>query len=189
MYDQKIEDGISKRKGSALPTAGARITIVPYRNLVSAEIRAQTPGATEALSLTLKSTIMKDVDEVSEVMYDAVVCATGYERHSWANLLKSSNLGRRFGLSSMTSSSINLAVERDLRTTTNGTDGHSHVACPDLKNDGSGMLRTSQAARNILTSLRQTRCISRDITDSSQRRVIYFPRGSTCKVVLRKLMD
>ena len=116
MYDQKVEDGIARRKGAMLPSAGARITIIPYSNLLSAEISthsSQTPNLKEmdTLSVVFQNILTRDV---SETTYDAIVCATGYERHSWLNLLQSSGIGKHFGLS-FASDKTCLAVERDLK--------------------------------------------------------------------------
>lgn len=116
MYDQKVEDGIARRKGAMLPSAGARITIIPYSSLLSAEISthsSQTSNLKEmdTLSVVFQNTLTRDV---SEMTYDAIVCATGYERHSWLNLLKSSGIGKHFGLS-YASDKTCLTVERDLK--------------------------------------------------------------------------
>lgn len=169
MYDQKVEKGISRRKGNVLPVAGAGITIVPYHDLVSAEIITQTSAGTEAISLVLQNIITKDV---SEAMYDAVICATGYERYSWMNLLKSSNIGKRFGLNS-TSNQIRLAVDHDVGAAMNGKNGHSRalasvskkqgmrVPHTDLVNNGSGMLHTSRAQNISHQSVTDTLYISR----------------------------
>jgi len=60
------------------------------------EIRfpAQAHVSPSYLTATLQNTLTRDV---SETTYDAIVCATGYERHSWLNLLKSSGIGKHFG--------------------------------------------------------------------------------------------
>ncbi|OAX44087.1 hypothetical protein K503DRAFT_542757 [Rhizopogon vinicolor AM-OR11-026] len=132
MYDKKVEDGITRAKGNDSSVAGARITIMSYHDLLSAEIKAQASGETGALSLIFQNTMTKDI---SEATYDAVVCATGYERHSWLNLLKSSNLGRHFGLSPATDK-VSLAAERDLGTVVNRKNGHSRALALALKKQG-----------------------------------------------------
>jgi L-ornithine N5-oxygenase len=156
MYDQKVEDGIPRRKGDVLPVPGARITIMPSCDLVSAGIRTETGAKTEAFTLVFQNTITKDV---SETTYDAVVCATGYERHSWMNILKSTSIGSRFGLSPA-SDLINLAAEGDLGTAVNGKNGHSRALTSalkkqgmrtgrtDLESDESGMPPTSRVTGN-----------------------------------------
>ncbi|OAX41965.1 hypothetical protein K503DRAFT_848096 [Rhizopogon vinicolor AM-OR11-026] len=119
VYDQKVEDGIARRKGNTLPGSGARITIIPYSNLLSAEISthsSQTSAGADAFSLALQNTLTRDV---SETTYDAIVCATGYERHSWLNLLKSSGIGKHFGLS-LASDKTRLSVERNMGEAVNG---------------------------------------------------------------------
>jgi len=157
MYDQKVDDGIPRRKGDDSPVAGARIIIRPYLDLLSAEIKTQTSEETEKLALTFQNTTTKDI---SEAAYDAVVCATGYERQSWLNLLKSSNIGRRFGLSSVTDK-VSLGVERDFTAAMKGSNGHSRALASALKKQGMreaymesgecGMSRTFQTALIVLT--------------------------------------
>ncbi|KAG0701352.1 L-lysine 6-monooxygenase (NADPH-requiring)-domain-containing protein [Suillus ampliporus] len=146
MYDQQVDGSIARRKGNKLSATSARITIVPYSHLSSAEITtppSQTFTETDRLSILLQNTLTEDV---SETTYDAIVCATGYERHSWLNLLKSSNIGKRFGLS-VTSNKTSLAAERDFEAavngrngtfgpTVNGKNGHSRTSDMGIKAEG-----------------------------------------------------
>jgi len=109
MYDQKVEDGIARRKKNPPLGAGVRINIIPYSNLLSAEISTHSTE-TDRVSLICQNILTRDV---SETTYDAIVCATGYERHSWLNLLRSSNIGKHFGLSSASNNTC-FTVERNL---------------------------------------------------------------------------
>jgi L-ornithine N5-oxygenase len=126
MYDQQVDGDIARRKGNALAMTSTQITIIPYSNLSSAEIStrpSQSPTETEdtdTLSVILQNTLTQ---ELSETTYDAIICATGYERDSWLNFLKSSGLGKHFGLSA-NSDKTRLAVDRDFRAATNGKNGN-----------------------------------------------------------------
>lgn len=122
MYDQRVENDIARRDGNALPVTSAHITIINYSNLSSAEIStypAQTAidTGTDTFSVRLQNTLTQDV---SETTYDAIVCATGYERNSWLSLLKSSSLGKHFGLRAG-SDKTRLAVDREFGAAVNGT--------------------------------------------------------------------
>lgn len=125
MYDQRVDGDIARRGGNALPVASTHITITPYSNLSSAEISTdhlQTSTETEdtdTLSVLLQNTLTQNL---SETTYDAIICATGYERNSWLNLLKSSSLGKHFGLCA-SSDKTRLAVDHDFRAATNGKNG------------------------------------------------------------------
>ncbi|KAG1723592.1 L-lysine 6-monooxygenase (NADPH-requiring)-domain-containing protein [Suillus paluster] len=122
MYDQQVDGSIARRKGNKLSVTSTRINIIPYSNLSSAEITthpSQISRETDTLSIILENTLTHDV---SETTYDAIVCATGYERHSWLDLLKSSNIGKRFGLSA-TSDKTCLAVEHDFGAAVDGDFG------------------------------------------------------------------
>ncbi|KAG1809410.1 L-lysine 6-monooxygenase (NADPH-requiring)-domain-containing protein [Suillus subaureus] len=126
MYDQQVDGDIARRGGNVPPVTSTHITILPYSNLSSAEIitnPSQTSRETEdadTLSVLLQNTITQGL---SETTYDAIICATGYERNSWLNLLKSSSLGKHFGLCA-SSDKTRLAVDRDLRAVTNGKNGN-----------------------------------------------------------------
>ncbi|KAG1746227.1 L-lysine 6-monooxygenase (NADPH-requiring)-domain-containing protein [Suillus lakei] len=101
MYDQQVDGGMARRKGNTLPVTSARSEISTHS--------LQTSAETDTLSVLVQDTLTQDF---SEATYDAIVCATGYERHSWMNLLKSSSLGKRFGLCASSDKTC-LAVERD----------------------------------------------------------------------------
>lgn len=110
VYDQKVEDGIAYRTKNGRASLPARITIQPYSNVLSAE---STEDAEQHATNELpRSFAIVSEDIVSRVIterkYDAIVCATGYQRTSWMNLLKSSNIGKRYGLHSASPSHIRL---------------------------------------------------------------------------------
>jgi len=106
LYEQQIDDSIAKRaklcgdeeeidQQSVLPP---RITIRNYSSLIAvdpikAPTGAPTNGGGETFLLTLQSGLTK---QLSQVKYNAVICATGYERSSWFQLLRRSELGKHF---------------------------------------------------------------------------------------------
>ncbi|KAG2128325.1 L-lysine 6-monooxygenase (NADPH-requiring)-domain-containing protein [Suillus bovinus] len=150
MYDQKVDGDIAKRRGNALPMTSAHITIVTYSNLSSAEIsthplQASAEMNTDTLSVLLQNTLTQDV---SEMTYDAIVCATGYERNSWLNLLRSSSLGKHFGLRA-SSDKTRISVERDFGAATNEKNG-DFVVTTNGKNG------TFKAAANGINGHSQT---------------------------------
>jgi L-ornithine N5-oxygenase len=147
MYDQKVDRDIAGRGGNALPVTGAHITIRNYSNVSSAEISEhplQSSTETNSLSVTLQNTLTQDF---SETTYDAIICATGYERNSWLQLLKTSSLGRHFGLRATSSDKTRLSVDRDFgvaeekngifKVAANGRNGHSQTT--DMRNNADGI--------------------------------------------------
>ncbi|KAG1862943.1 L-lysine 6-monooxygenase (NADPH-requiring)-domain-containing protein [Suillus tomentosus] len=147
MYDQRVDSDIARRKKNALAATDAHITIITYSNLASAEISThpsqtstETETDTHTFSVLLQNTLTQDF---SEATYDAIVCATGYERNSWLNLLKSSSLGKHFGLCA-TSDNTRLSVERDFRATINGKNGAFKAATNGIN----GHSRTSVTGIN-----------------------------------------
>ncbi|KAF8654215.1 hypothetical protein AX16_003741 [Volvariella volvacea WC 439] len=106
IYDQKVDDSISLRTGEPHATQ-ARIVLRPYSNIISVKRSRQ-----EASTGLLSETGSGDMDlapfvivvqhaltrVITEYSYDAVICATGYQRTAWVELLRYSNLGKYFGL-------------------------------------------------------------------------------------------
>lgn len=146
MYDQKVDRDIAGRGENAFSMTGAHITIKNYSNVSSAEIKVhplQASTETNSLSLIFQNTLTQDF---SETTYDAIICATGYERNSWLKLLKSSSLGRHFGLRATSSDKTHLSVDRDfgvaekngiLKVAANGKNGHSQTL--DMRNNADGI--------------------------------------------------
>ncbi|KAL0946573.1 hypothetical protein HGRIS_012776 [Hohenbuehelia grisea] len=97
IYDQRLNEGIAARTRCDCSHTQARINIRPYSSIISLE----SPEATAAGSSCFKIVTQHNLTRaVSERHYDAIVCATGYQRSSWLSLLTTSNLGKRFGLDS-----------------------------------------------------------------------------------------
>ena len=105
LYDQEVDDSVAKRarlsgeeKTHQQSVTPPRLAIRNYSTLVAAEL-VQAPisaggnSGGEAFLLTLQSRLTK---ELRELKYDAVVCATGYDRSSWFQLLRRSELGKHF---------------------------------------------------------------------------------------------
>jgi L-ornithine N5-oxygenase len=143
MYDQQVDRDIAGRGGNALPLTGARITIRNYSNVSSAKISAhplQTSTETNTLSVVFQNTLTQDL---SETTYDAIVCATGYERNSWLNLLKASSLGKHFGLCATSSDKTCLSVDRDF-----GMAANKNGDCAIPMNGKNGIFKVAANGRN-----------------------------------------
>lgn len=91
VYDQKVDDGMAARPNGVQATC-PRLTLLPYSHILSLNTAPFAP-----LSLVIQHSITRVVTEES---FDAIVCATGYQRSGWVDLLKSSGLRQRFGLDS-----------------------------------------------------------------------------------------
>lgn len=99
MYDQRVEDDLheGRRSPGPEPSPGARLRILPYRQLLSASRPSSSPQS--GITLELLHSLH---NETTSEHYDAVICATGYERQA----------GRRMVLSGL----ANLFPGQDLLT-------------------------------------------------------------------------
>ncbi|KAH7913723.1 L-lysine 6-monooxygenase (NADPH-requiring)-domain-containing protein [Hygrophoropsis aurantiaca] len=117
IYDQKLEDDIARRTNSMRDTSAPYVTIRPNTNVVSAQINV-VPGSptegpqstAELISITYQHNLSR---QVSEKAYDAVICATGYERQTWLRLLTASNIGKHFGVETIAPAGVRLAAESE----------------------------------------------------------------------------
>jgi len=106
IYEQQTDDSIAKRaklngdeedthqQSALLP----RVTIRNYSSLVAVDLIQAPPGAPtnsngDVFLLTFQSGLTK---QLSQLKFDAVICATGYDRSSWLQLLRRSELGKHF---------------------------------------------------------------------------------------------
>lgn len=114
MYDQKLEEGISRRTNRSMPLTKPKFTLLNHSEILSAETTSRTSNVRssgtelEPLILILQQTLTRDIYETS---YDAIFCATGYERQSWLRLLINSSLGKYFGLDANAQDYARLEVE------------------------------------------------------------------------------
>lgn len=117
LYDQKLDEGISRRTIRPMSSAKPKFTILKHSEVLSVET-SSTNNATrlrvelEPITLILQQTLTHDIYESS---YDALICATGYERRSWLSLLAKSSLGKYFGLRENAQDYAHLEVEADLQ--------------------------------------------------------------------------
>ncbi|KAH9484357.1 L-ornithine N(5)-monooxygenase [Psilocybe cubensis] len=117
IYGQRLDADITHRLGDQ-GVRDALINIKPYTFiseikvegsskdapdaglLLSSDMKAQVDGTKPVFSIRTQNVI--DLTE-EEVKYDAIVYATGYERRTWVNLLKHSDIAVHFGLDLLTS--------------------------------------------------------------------------------------
>ncbi|KAF5380921.1 hypothetical protein D9615_004010 [Tricholomella constricta] len=118
IYDQKLDEGIAKRTASATSTH-PHINILPYTSIISTNTNHTPVSSSNNLQTknddaSLFSIITQNVISraISEVRYDMVICATGYQRSCWINLLKDSDIGKNFGLHSASSTVQLLPISR-----------------------------------------------------------------------------
>ncbi|KAH0583803.1 hypothetical protein H2248_009403 [Termitomyces sp. 'cryptogamus'] len=104
IYNQKLDDDIASRQSSASLTY-PRINIRTYSSILSTSVcsslslatdRSKTPNVDGPIFSIITQNVVSRT--ISEVKYDVVICATGYQRSSWINLLKESDFGQDFGL-------------------------------------------------------------------------------------------
>jgi L-ornithine N5-oxygenase len=106
LYEQQMDDSIAKRANldgdeedicrQSVPPP--RVTIRKYSSLVAVDPTQAPPGASansggNVFLLTFQSGLTK---QLSQLKFDAVICATGYDRSSWFQLLRRSELGKHF---------------------------------------------------------------------------------------------
>lgn len=110
IYGQRLDEGITRRTGSNPAASTPIINIRPYTSIITVEETLlegkcscwrASPQPPPSLSTSSAFKIVSQhtvTGEASERVYDVVICATGYQRSSWINILKHSDLGKRFGL-------------------------------------------------------------------------------------------
>ena len=130
LYDQQVDEHISRRpdeKEGSHPL----IVLRSYNNVLAA---ARAPDASEVgpYLFTIQHAIS---GAITTEKYDAVVCATGYQRMTWIDMLKGCDIGKHFGLDIHTDSSrTRLAPETDLYGL---PPQMSHARSPDISGDSS----------------------------------------------------
>ncbi|KAI6128309.1 L-lysine 6-monooxygenase (NADPH-requiring)-domain-containing protein [Pisolithus croceorrhizus] len=116
LYEQKLNDGIHNRTGRLALEASPKVNILPYSKILSADVHSpagrqgegnEQPGP---ITVIMQHTL---THQVYQKLYDAVVCATGYQRKHWPRLLASSNIGKYFDLDSGAQEDVRLTVETD----------------------------------------------------------------------------
>ncbi|KAJ3993262.1 putative L-ornithine-N5-monooxygenase [Lentinula boryana] len=96
IYDQKVEETITARNSGTQKTPGPKINIRSHIHIASLKYDV----GSETFTFTLRNALTREIFE--HETYDAIVCATGYQRHSWIELL-SDRLKKRFGIGSCSS--------------------------------------------------------------------------------------
>ncbi|PBK97067.1 hypothetical protein ARMGADRAFT_1077176 [Armillaria gallica] len=94
IYSQKVDGDIARRTNgpsSSIPLVHIR----PYSCIVAAH--APEVNGDPDFTFTIQHVLSRKLETEK---YDAVICATGYQRTSWTDLLKNSSVGKHFGLSS-----------------------------------------------------------------------------------------
>ncbi|KAG6845339.1 hypothetical protein H0H87_010796 [Tephrocybe sp. NHM501043] len=106
IYNQKLDDGITSRCGSAGTNVTCpRVNIQTYSSILSTSTCTSVSNdilPSQHVDKPMFSILTQNVISraILEEKYDAVVCATGYQRSSWVNLLKDSDIGKSYGLHS-----------------------------------------------------------------------------------------
>nr|Q52UT0.1 RecName: Full=L-ornithine N(5)-monooxygenase; Short=OMO; AltName: Full=Ferrichrome A biosynthesis protein omo1; AltName: Full=L-ornithine N(5)-oxygenase; AltName: Full=Siderophore biosynthesis protein omo1 [Omphalotus olearius]AAX49355.1 putative L-ornithine-N5-monooxygenase [Omphalotus olearius] len=108
IYDQKVDDAIAARtlEDKTSGTSPARINIRANMRIVSLKYddknstdssSSPTTKSSSAFTLTLQNTHTPHTLHASA--YDAIICATGYQRTGWIDMFKrSKRLGKHFGI-------------------------------------------------------------------------------------------
>jgi L-ornithine N5-oxygenase len=83
-----------------------------YQTIVKATSNSGSTDDADAnttITVTSQDSISR---EITEMTYDAIVCGTGYDRTSWARLLRASNLAKVYGLTTADSTDVDDAPIR-----------------------------------------------------------------------------
>lgn len=176
MYDQKLDEGISRRTKRTMPLTKPKFTILNHSEVLSVETSRTSNGGTsrsesEPLTLILQQTLTHDIYESS---YDAVICATGYERRSWLRLLTNSSLGKYFGLDANAQEYAGLEVEANLQEDPVDGDGSSTFTVGNANESNSPNAATSSGS-NTPTSLDWTSDWPRETEEPTKK--IYISRA------------
>ncbi|KAH7889360.1 L-lysine 6-monooxygenase (NADPH-requiring)-domain-containing protein [Phlebopus sp. FC_14] len=133
MYDQKLDQVIQHRTGHSSRSSKPTICILNYSEILTADTIQSSDGPSAAtgsnelsdsVTLTIQHTLTR---QIYDKTYDAVFCATGYERKSWLRLLTSSSVAKHFRLNAGLQDSVHLAPESELK--------NQETATPDVEAD------------------------------------------------------
>lgn len=155
MYDQKLDEGISKRTKRTVPLTKPKFTILNHSEVLSAETSRTSNAGTsrtelEPLTLILQQTLTHDIYEGS---YDAIFCATGYERRSWLRLLTNSSLSKYFGLDTNVQDYARLEVEANLQEDVVDGDVFSSFQVGDINDQSNSPNAAMSSESSTPTSL------------------------------------
>lgn len=110
IYEQKLNDAIIARSGRTPDVPPPKVVISTYQTLVNATSNSNN-NVQPTIALTCQDLLSR---EISEAMYDIVICGTGYDRRSWSRLIRASNLAKQFGLASESGSdSVDATLAED----------------------------------------------------------------------------
>jgi L-ornithine N5-monooxygenase len=155
MYDQHLDETVSRRP-STKELSSPIIAIKPYTLVLAAE-RVQEGSEAPSFVFTSRHAI---TGEISTQTYDAIVCATGYQRTAWIDLLKTCEIGKYFGLDKTTDASqTQLAPETDLHGLVSRMSGPL--------SDGKASASESAISTPISSSASNTPPTSPSLTDLS----------------------
>jgi L-ornithine N5-monooxygenase len=109
MYDQKVDQSVYDRKkannSSLSPPADPQIVFRAYSNVVASACDGSTnlSASPDGVTITTQNLF---TNVIATQKYDAIVCATGYQRYAWIDLVKGTTAGKHFGLSPDTDASL-----------------------------------------------------------------------------------
>jgi L-ornithine N5-oxygenase len=106
LYEQQMDDSIIKRAKlngdeeeiRQRSVLSPRITIYDYSSLIALDlVQAHTSALDHNNNGVFFLTLQNELTEqLSQLEYDVIICATGYDRSSWLQLLRRSELGKEF---------------------------------------------------------------------------------------------
>ncbi|KIJ69298.1 hypothetical protein HYDPIDRAFT_24148 [Hydnomerulius pinastri MD-312] len=178
MYEQKLDEGISKRTGRSTSQAKPTIAIQNYSEILSAE-SSQASGGTHQTSGPITLTIQHTLThEVHERTYDAIFCATGYERRSWLHLLASPSLGKHFNLDSgVQDCCTRLAAESEIEEgASGGGNGLIFQFVDNATGGGHSCNASSSSTSTPATSEGSSQCPSAKLGEESAKK-LYITRA------------
>ncbi|KAK1236033.1 hypothetical protein PQX77_000712 [Marasmius sp. AFHP31] len=167
MYDQQFEEDISRRPDEKEGTHPL-IVLRSYNNVLAAS-RAQDGSEVGPYVFTIQHAIS---GAITTEKYDAVVCATGYQRTAWIDMLKGCDIGKHFGLDAHSDSSrTRLAPETDLYGLPPQMQ-MSHGRSPDVSGDSSPISSSASNTPPTSPSLSQISLPSPTIYVSRKYRLL-----------------
>ena len=92
MYAQKVDSDIARRTNTTTSLDLPLLKIQTYSHIIGVDA---PESATNDFTFTIQNIVSRDI---TTEKYDAVICATGYQRTLWVDLLKQSTVGKAFGL-------------------------------------------------------------------------------------------
>ncbi|KAJ3826228.1 putative L-ornithine-N5-monooxygenase [Lentinula raphanica] len=173
LYDQKIDDAIAARCPASQKPSAPQIKIQSHTRIMPSSYDEES----RTFTLSLKNS--QSEKDLEDQTYDAIICATGYQRYSWIDMLRSSErLSQRFGLDNDGSIRLVPSIQRAMYVVDERGDsfpntptrGSSAVTTPISSAGGEEIVQQQKPVNIYIT--RRYRLLPTDSTETKSEKAL-----------------